>query len=166
MSDQVSSSDEPLMATGRRSTVATGTSPNPSTTSTNREPTRDGQQPSKKRKKRKKRNGQNRHGGANSAQSGLATGQLKTPQQPHQGNQQHQSSKPPNLGVAPKAPAVVATRVSAPSLRNFQKFNELPLELQKRIFEIAYHLSEEHGFREEWIYISHKVKEWSVFFSL
>jgi hypothetical protein len=69
-------------------------------------------------------------------------------------------NKRPNLGTAlTKAPGP-ATVPRPPT--GFPKFNDIPNEAQKRVFEIAYRLSEEEEFTNQvkWAYISRKVKEW------
>ncbi len=41
----------------------------------------------------------------------------------------------------------------------FTKFNDLPLEIQRNIFVIAYYL-EEGDWELDWVYVASKVREW------
>ncbi len=151
----------------------TGTPHNPSSAPANQNASGNGEQAPKKGKKKNKKRKKNNAGGNGSQPSG---GQQSAPQngqsasgasgsqQPKQkpANKPVKTNKPQHNKIPDVDALALARRAKPPTPPPqpvFTKFTGLPLEIQKRIFEIAYRLTDS-GRLYKWTYISRQVREW------
>ncbi|KAF5362439.1 hypothetical protein D9756_002414 [Leucocoprinus leucothites] len=128
-----------------------------------------GEQPGRKKKKRKNKKRKTTNAEPNNLQPHSTPSQSSKPPQPMQrpADQSAKHTQPPQHKHLVSSSATKAGTVAVVKpLHEFPRFCDLPPELQKRIFEIAYRSFEEEARPSEWIYISRNVREWCIFFIL